>query len=426
MSATKSAFLQARPSKSKVFSPNQTITDHCLCIGSIAAPTIVTKQVQLNRRPRTGGPPKIRAPIPQQITHTMSGSPTVTQIRLPSHLVTASQPQVIPISSLGSTQVVSTSMAKGLAKAKVVKKGLNVSTTSVQNIPTSDSSTLKVIYTSQGQQIVFSPSKQTAQLNSSPTVVSLQPSTSLAPPGKVLLRPVGPKTINSSQPQQVIILSPVKANTSCVSASVTAIAPANKVLPMKAQPVIAAKSPQRVLAPAPSQSKIAISKALTDTKPVQLIRVVPLSSVQTPQQVSSAATFSSSKLVPLRPIAPNTTVRAIAPIPQSTQKIIVPTTGPKSALSSLSAPVTTTSTTFLTTTGPSSSGQVFMLQNSSLLKLTPTTTSSASHPSKSVSFASTSSQRTNFVPIAPSPMTTASSNPTLTAAQLSSLKITNG
>ena len=318
-----------------------------------------------------------------------------------------------------------TSVAKGQGKAKVVKKGLNVSTTSIQNIPTSDSSTLKVIYTSQGQQIVFSPSKQTAQLNSSPTVVSLQPSTSLAPPGKVLLRPVGPKTlstINSSQPQQVIILSPVKANTS----GVTPIAPANKVFPIKSQPVIAAKSPQRVLAPAPMQTKIAISKAMTDTKPVQLIRVVPLSSVQTSQHVSSGSTFSSSKFAPLRPIAPNTSVRAIAPIPQSTQKIIVPTTGPKAIVTSMPSSATTSSTTFLTTTGPSNSGQVFMLQNSSLLKLTPTTTTSTSHSTKSVSFASTSSQRTNFVPIAPSPMTTASSNPTLTAAQLSSLKITNG
>ena len=389
-------------------------------IASGLSPHIVTKSVPVPRRTRTGGPAKIRAPVPQQISHTTNAS---QPIRFSNQLLTSGQ-QIIPISSLNATQVLSTTLSvpKGQTKPKVVKKTLNANA-SIQSIPTTDSSTLKVIYTSQGQQIVFSPSKQSA-LNSTPTVLSLQPSTSVAPPGKVLLRPMGPKSLSNlstSQPQQVIILSPVKASTS----GVTTIAPANKILPIKSQAVLSAKSPQRVLAPAPTQSKIAISKSLSDTKPVQLIRVVPLSSVQTSHQVST--TFSSNKFVPLRPIAPNPSVKTIAPIPQSTHKLLVPTSGVKSSTSSL-VTATTSSATFLTTSGPSNSGQVFMLPaNSSLLKITPNTTSvSTTHPTKTVSFATSSAQRTNFVPIAPSPMTAATSATTLTAAQLSSLKITNG
>lgn len=394
-------------------------------IASNIASNIVTKSVPVPRRTRTGGPAKIRGPVPQQMTQGVSSSQTPQQIRF-SNLLGTGQPQIIPFSSLNATHVLPTSVAlpKGQTKAKVVKKTTNANTT-IQSIPTTDSSTLKVIYTSQGQQIVFSPSKQSA-LSSNQTVVSLQPSTSVAPPGKVLLRPVGPKTmsaLNTSQPQQVIILSPVKANTS----GITAIAPATKMIPLKSQPVIAAKSPQRVLAPAPTQSKIAISKALTDSKPVQLIRVVPISSVQTQQQISTVTTISGNKFVPLRPIAPNPSVKTIAPITQTTHKLLVPTSGIKTNASL--GTVTTSSATFLTTSGPSNSSQVFMLPaNSSLLKITPNTTAvSTTHTTKTVSFATTSAQRTNFVPIAPSPLTAATSaSSTLTAAQMSSLKITNG
>jgi hypothetical protein len=71
-----------------------------------------------------------------------------------------------------------------------------------------------------------------------------------------------------------------------------------------------------------------------------------------------------------------------------------------------------------------------MLPNPSLLKITPNTTAvtSTTHSTKTVSFANPTAQRTSFVPIAPSPMTslTSSSNPALTASQISSLKVTNG
>ncbi|CAG2122953.1 unnamed protein product, partial [Medioppia subpectinata] len=131
------------------------------------------------------------------------------------------------------------------------------------------------------------------------------------------------------------------------------------------------------------------------------------------------------------PIAPNTSVRTIAPIPQSTHRLIVPTTSVRAGTATFTAvtasPTTgSQTTTFLTTTGASNSGQVFMLPNPMLKIATTTTAGSTTPTSKSVSFATTGPQRTNFVPIAPSPMTASSTVNTLTAAQISSLKITNG
>jgi hypothetical protein len=389
-----------------------------------ASSSTLNKTVPVSRRPKTG-PPKIRAPQ------------TLQQIRFSNQVVTTTQPQIIPISlgQFNTTQLIPASIAtqaKQQPKGKIIKKTSNISTNFVQTTQMDSSSTLKVIYTSQGQQIVFSPTKQSTTNLNSTTLVNV-PNTSVVPPGKVLLRPVTQTItkpgVGSSQPQQVIILSPMKAPTSG-----TPIAPATKMQPVKSQPIIAAKSPQRALAPAPTQQKLTLAKPIpqsTDIKPVQLIRVVPISSAQSIQQLSSG--ISTNKFVPLRPIAPNTTIRTIAPISQQTQKIIVPSSAIKGTPTHLTIPTSSSNlsqATFLTTSGPSNTGQVFMLPNPSLLKITPNTTAitSTTHSTKTVSFANPTAQRTSFVPIAPSPMTslTSSSNPALTASQISSLKVTNG
>ncbi|XP_054166368.1 protein lin-54 homolog isoform X2 [Oppia nitens] len=393
------------------------------------ATAVMTKSVTASRGRRgTGGQAKIRPPNPQQIIPISQATSQFVK------LSASSQPQIIPLnalslSQLSTSQVLTTTSPIKLQSAKnKAKKVTNVTTVSSNQI-SNDTSTVKVIYTSQGQQIVFSPSKQTQSLSS---VMSMPTTTGVAPPGKVLLRPIGQafsKTgvnTNQNQPQQVIILSPVKTSTT----GVTTIAPAGgKILPVKSgQQFIAAKSPQRILAPAPTQPKIAISKASNDAKPVQLIRVVPISSAQSPQFTS----ISSNKLVPLRSIAPNTSVRAIAPITQSpATKLIVPTSGVKVTSGSLvvsTAASTVSQTAYITTPGTSNSGQVFMLPNPSLLKMTPTTTITTTTPTsaKSVTFATSATQRTNYVPIAPSPMTTTSTVNSLTAAQIGSLKISNG
>lgn len=410
-------------------------------------------------------PAKIRAPTAQQQQQQLSRQSNQIQQRQSS--VGTTQPQIISSFNLNQigqgTQLFTVVPQKQLQqqqqKGKVIKKSPIITSGLANQEP---GSTLKVIYTSQGQQIVFSPSKTATTtgsgsvnlINTNATgnkviaigngsstgkLISL-PGTS-SPSGKVLIKPVGDtKTVSSSgQPQQVIILSsPIK--TSATTGTVSSpIVQTGKLISSQS------KSPQRPLAPAPPVPKIAISKSTTSTitsdgKSVQLIRVVPVSTSQTLQ--ASGSFTQASKFIPLRPIAPNTKDgTGIGLAGGSTSgtgmhKVLVPASALK-ALSGTPISVNSGSNqvsqgTLLAATGPGGTGQVFMLPNTPLLKIaSPSGTVQAvsAVTSKTVTFAATStplitSQRTNFVPIAPSPIT-ANSTVGLTG-HLNQMKITNG
>lgn len=255
----------------------------------------------------------------------------------------------------------------------------------------------------------MSPVKQATSAANSNQFISVQ-NLGNAPTGKILLKPLESKSSATftQAGQQVIFLSPVKTNTSATSSIST------KVLPVK--------SPQRPLAPAPTP-KTFTKVATSQEKPIQLVRVVSLPTTQTVQQTTT--TNAPSKIVPLRPIAPSTKSSSLTlPVSQanvSAHKVIIPASSVKQTSASVASTNLTSSQATFLTTGPQG-GQVIMIPSgASFLTKIPSANQPATN--KSVSFANPPTQRTSFVPIAPSPMTS-SSNST-PGTPFSSLKLSN-
>lgn len=201
---------------------------------------------------------------------------------------------------------------------------------------------LKLIQTSQGQQLVLSPIKATSiSKSSTPTSsqVSIKPSTSaiIVNQNNVDLN----KTVmasnivssNISQPtqQQLIILSPVKANTKMSTAS-KSIMPSFKILPSTKLPNIAPSPSKRIIAPAPAnnssnQNKPIAIGSIGGGKPIQTIvhpnnknvHYISFVPVSTTNQVSNTKILPSTKIVPFKPMV-NTTQSNVL---QVGQKVII-------------------------------------------------------------------------------------------------------